>query len=1419
MRRFLGFTIFALLLAGSCSKKGSEPDENNGNTVEIQDINEFQVINGELLDSLLATLDTATAKNRVLKLILKNESLVEWAQVNSQGIAIKYRGGRVGGIMIDPEDMAAGPDLSGRKEKKQPQISLDARNIPNSHKTVFLCPIYSERKSYADAIIESANTNLQNAGYDEFDLHLDDSCGLERFTRIDGYGLIHIYTHSMAWPAKQTIENVFVMTGDTVTGELDERYSEELKQQTIGVFYMPGKGNTYFLDAAFFTANNDFSQEQSLVYLSFGFGFLSQWQLAVRFGSKAGVCIGYDWRVFANKNRDWACEFYETMADTSTLKHYTVKEWHESIDDSYVDESESTPPLPHLTQIQYYGVSDFSLWTAFRLISITPTAGRSGTIVELRGHGLGPEQSESYVTFGGLEADIEMWSDTLIVTPVPSGAATGEVTVTVSGSRSNPVEFQVFEVWDVFPTSGIYGDTATVFGTGFGQTRNSGAVMFNEIEAEIVSWSDTAAVFVVPDSTATTLIIVVRDGVESNAVQFRVFGIRSITPARSVPGHTVRITGSEFGYHPGSSQVLFGDVEANQASWSRTVIDAVVPNDARSGDVVVTNGSLRTKGFYFRVARATDIIPNWGPEESVVKILGEELSAVDGHVYFSGEAGPAEILSWANHQVEVIVPSGAQSGGVYVEADGIRTVDLDFQVFRIDKLSPDKGYVGDTISVIGENFLEYKITDSVMFGDTPGTIIYWSDTLVKAEVPECHPYADVVLHVKGIRSNSVDFDLLTRSQIAGIDPDWGTYGTEVTLAGSGFGATQGLRSVRFNGVGAPVSYWSDVAIVTEFPYNCTSGNVVVEGYGRESNPVPFSVVGIISVAPDWTITGDTVTISGTGFGDQQGSGRVIISGAIALVVYWSDTVIRAEVPEEASSGPLAVRVNDTHSNKVHIEIKTGSIIKSIDPDWGPLGRKITIHGRELGDTPGSFLFSGSESSANVLSWSDTEIEVEVPEWARSGWVWAETADALTNELYFDVFRVDEVVPSEGVIGDTVSIYGEGFLYHSEADSVLFSNIPAPVLHWSDTRIRAEVPDGASTGNIKLHVNGYMSNGVGFAVTVAPMIDSIDPTRGTYGDQVTIRGSGFRDDPQSGGIVTFSGHEAPVSSWSDSLIVTEFPNGCVRGDAIVEVGGRASNQVPFSVFGITSVYPPAAFVGDEVTVYGTGFSDSQGSGYLEIGDSVVEPIAWHDSFIKFQVAENTPSGYVTVTIDGKPSNLMGLVVGALAIARRANHVEVSFSGIIETTAGTGFRQFDMYMSKEDTHEWDFNLFYAFREEVRWYDVTQRIYGEIDLSGDKSGDVDCRSYYLEDAVFDQRTIEITYEYVLSEVPLVNPVIQDSTTVEFRLTGPEVQDHIRDVGCYERSRQGEMDTWKYSWRYLQADWDNEESPPEIRLTFRKQ
>lgn len=52
--------------------------------------------------------------------------------------------------------------------------------------------------------------------------------------------------------------------------------------------------------------------------------------------------------------------------------------------------------------------------------------------------------------------------------------------------------------------------------------------------------------------------------------------------------------------------------------------------------------------------------------------------------------------------------------------------------------------------------------------------------------------------------------------------------------------------------------------------------------------------------------GDTVTVTGSGFEDSQGSGSVTINGVEATIVSWSDTEIVINVPEGATTGDVVV---------------------------------------------------------------------------------------------------------------------------------------------------------------------------------------------------------------------------------------------------------------------------------------------------------------------------------------------------------------------------------------------------------------------------------------------------------------------------------------------------------------------------------
>src|SRR5437016_197096 len=77
------------------------------------------------------------------------------------------------------------------------------------------------------------------------------------------------------------------------------------------------------------------------------------------------------------------------------------------------------------------------------LTSLNPTSGVVGVAVTITGANLGATQGTSTVKFNGTAATPTSWGATSIVAPVPSGATTGNIVVTVGGVASNGASFTV----------------------------------------------------------------------------------------------------------------------------------------------------------------------------------------------------------------------------------------------------------------------------------------------------------------------------------------------------------------------------------------------------------------------------------------------------------------------------------------------------------------------------------------------------------------------------------------------------------------------------------------------------------------------------------------------------------------------------------------------------------------------------------------------------------------------------------------------------------------------------------------------------------------------------------------------------------------------------------------------------------------
>jgi uncharacterized protein (TIGR03437 family) len=171
---------------------------------------------------------------------------------------------------------------------------------------------------------------------------------------------------------------------------------------------------------------------------------------------------------------------------------------------------------------------------------------------------------------------------------------------------------------------------------------------------------------------------------------------------------------------------------------------------------------------------------------------------------------------------------------------------------------------------------------------------------------------------------------------------------------------------------------------------------------------------------------------------------------------------------------------------------------------------------------------------------------------------------LIGYLYSTAPYITNLNPNSGPVGTSVIISGGNFGATQGASTVKFNGTTATPTSWSATSITANVPTGATTGNVIVTVGGQASNGVLFTVTApaAPTIISLNPTLGPVASSVIISGTNFGA-TQSTSTVTFNGTTATATSWSATSITATVPTGALTGNVVVTVGGQASNGVNFT----------------------------------------------------------------------------------------------------------------------------------------------------------------------------------------------------------------------------------------------------------------
>ncbi len=160
------------------------------------------------------------------------------------------------------------------------------------------------------------------------------------------------------------------------------------------------------------------------------------------------------------------------------------------------------------------------------ITSFAPTSGPVGTSVQINGTDFGGASS---VTFNGVDASFSVDSATVIQASVPSGAATGPISVTTpSGTANSTGPFLVTPtITDFAPASGQVGTSVQINGTSF---DGASTVTFNGVSANFAVISSTTIQATVPAAATTGAITVTTPGgTATSANSFTVMVRLSVT--------------------------------------------------------------------------------------------------------------------------------------------------------------------------------------------------------------------------------------------------------------------------------------------------------------------------------------------------------------------------------------------------------------------------------------------------------------------------------------------------------------------------------------------------------------------------------------------------------------------------------------------------------------------------------------------------------------------------------------------------------------------------------------------------------------------------------------------------------------------------------------------------------------------------
>lgn len=419
----------------------------------------------------------------------------------------------------------------------------------------------------------------------------------------------------------------------------------------------------------------------------------------------------------------------------------------------------------------------------------------------------------------------------------------------------------------------------------------------------------------------------------------------------------------------------------------------------------------------------------------------------------------------------------------------------------------------------------------------------------------------------------------------------------------------------------------------------------------ESQPVTLS-----SIAPDYGFVGDQFTLTGTNFGGGVDFIQVFIGENEAEVLTCTDTEVKVLVPKEATTGRISVRFMGQEVNSdLMFRVMGKPSVEQMKPlfgmegaqkAWGFVGSEITFSGSELGGSQEDVkvIFKGATNTpAEIVSWSEEEFKVKVPEGAVSGKLTLTVGSQTVNTPY--EFRLVEhatvsgITPQQGYKGCEVTISGKGLGDETTKGQtkVWFGDKAGTVLSCENEKITVKVPGDLTIGqsyDVKLSTAfETVEQMLKFKVVEEPKDFTGDIQSGYLANPITLSGTNM---PATADAlkVMFGDKEGKILEYKDGSLQVEIPSNASIGKvklSLIDAGVEfvVNDKFEIKAAPVIEYCDVAVFADETMKITGTNLSALPVT--VMIGNEQVSSTSSSDTEITFTVPANL-SGDVKVILN-------------------------------------------------------------------------------------------------------------------------------------------------------------------------------------------